>query len=80
MRNKEANRNERETMRDQRLAQQQTDAAARYCIGCDQKKTGVRAYRVTNHEGQTERIEYCEDCADLGAMDWNGETAKIEVQ
>lgn len=37
----------------------------------------TRPYLVTDHEGQTVICEYCDDCAELAAVDWNGETAAI---
>jgi len=36
-------------------------------------------YRVTSHEGETVICAYCDTCAELAAVDWNGETAAIEV-
>lgn len=35
-------------------------------------------YRVTGHDGSIVVCCYCQDCADLAAIDWNGETAAIE--
>ena len=34
-------------------------------------------YVVTHHDGTTTTCAYCNDCADLAADDWNGETAAI---
>ena len=43
--------------------------------GCDEAT--IKRYVVTNHEGQAAVCEYCDDCAELAAADWNGETAAI---
>ena len=34
-------------------------------------------YIVTDHEGIEHVCDYCDECADLAAIDWNGETAEI---
>lgn len=38
-----------------------------------------RLYKVTGHDGSTALCAYCPACAELAAMDWNGETAKIQA-
>jgi hypothetical protein len=52
-----------------------------WCEGCDETydehPKDVRDYLVTDHGGRTERVRYCLDCADLAAVDWNGETRAI---
>lgn len=48
------------------------------CQGCDDYQPSVKRYRVTYHDGQSETVEYCDGCAELARMDWNGETAAIE--
>jgi len=48
------------------------------CEGCDQV-VPVNPYRLTYTDGTIEpRVYYCDDCADLARMNWNGETAAIE--
>lgn len=37
-----------------------------------------RLYLVTGHDGTRTVCSYCDDCAYLAAIDWNGETAAIE--
>jgi hypothetical protein len=43
--------------------------------GCDEST--IKRYAVTDHEGRVTLVDYCDDCAELGRMDWNGETAAI---
>jgi hypothetical protein len=46
------------------------------CEGCE-KHSDTKAYNVTSHAGSVALVWYCDDCADLAACDWNGETAAI---
>lgn len=52
-------------------------AAIVKCAGCDES-VPVRPYDVTFTSGSIERVNYCDDCADLARMNWNGETAAIK--
>lgn len=36
-------------------------------------------YRVTDHDGHTVTVRYCEGCVELARIDWTGETAAIEA-
>lgn len=54
-----------------------TQNTAGHCEGCDQHVDRVRRYVVTRHDGSQARADYCGECADLAAMDWNHDTAKI---
>lgn len=47
-----------------------------HCQGCDQDRE-TKPYNVTFTNGTTERVRYCDDCAGLAAMNYNGETASI---
>lgn len=47
------------------------------CEGWDEAQVGL--FLVTFHDGHSEVVCYCEDCADLARIDWNGETAEIEA-
>lgn len=49
------------------------------CNGCDQSRETTR-YNVTYHSGTSETVRYCDDCAALARMDWNGETRSIGGQ
>lgn len=51
------------------------------CEGCDGAVDGgaIAKYRVQHHDGSTSDVHYCDDCAELARMDWNGETAAIEA-
>lgn len=53
------------------------DAAPGHCDGCDNDDRPVKPYDVTFTNGTTERCNYCDDCAGLAAMNYNGETAAI---
>lgn len=49
------------------------------CEGPEEGEQLPRAlYMVTGHDGSRTVCCYCADCADLAAIDWNGETAAIE--
>lgn len=37
-------------------------------------------YIVTGHDGSETLCAYCADCAQLAALDWNGETAAIRLK
>lgn len=51
-----------------------------YTCECELSEGEKRAaYRVTDHDGSVETCHYCADCAQLAAIDWNGETAAIEA-
>lgn len=53
------------------------DGVAGHCVGCDDVHI-LRSYVVTHHGAtEPEIVRYCDDCADLAAIDWNGETAEI---
>ncbi len=45
-----------------------------HCVGCDSRRDDVALYDVTNHDGATTVCAYCDDCAALAKVDWNGET------
>lgn len=53
---------------------------APHCDGCDQTVAAVKACTITHHDGTTSEARYCDDCIDLARVDWNGETAAIEVE
>lgn len=57
-------------------ARHEAEMAAAKCQGCDQC-TPTRRYLVTFHNGTSEHVRYCDDCASLARMDCNGETASI---
>lgn len=46
-----------------------------YTCECDAPER--RLYVVTDHEGRKSLCAYCDECAALAAIDWNGETASI---
>ena len=46
----------------------------KHCVGCDQQRNDVALYDVTNHDDRTCIVAYCDDCAALAKVDWNGET------
>lgn len=49
-----------------------------YTCECPLEPGETRAlYLVRGHDGSAVACSYCEDCAALAAMDWNGETASI---
>ena len=48
-----------------------------YTCECPTKER--RQCVVTDHDGNETRVFYCDDCVALAQIDWNGETAKIEV-
>ena len=48
------------------------------CLGCDDCLPCAR-YEVTYHGGGKEIVWYCEDCASLAEIDWNGETEEIRL-
>lgn len=48
------------------------------CDGCGKDDAPTQRYRVTRHDGSTSEASYCEDCAGLARIDWNGETKAIE--
>ena len=59
-----------------------TKQATIECMGCSDgyEHDGVSLYTVMHHDGTVDKgVRYCTDCADLARMDWNGETAGIEV-
>lgn len=47
------------------------------CQGCDAEHP-TKPYRITFHNGNRERVDYCAECAELARVDWNGETARID--
>lgn len=52
------------------------------CDGCDDTGHALKRYLVTHHDGGESDCYYCDDCADLARMDYNGETksiARLEV-
>jgi hypothetical protein len=55
--------------------------ASAECQGCSghvEAGHALRCYLVTFESGKTETVRYCDDCADLARMNWNGETASIK--
>jgi len=46
-----------------------------YRCECDSPER--QRYLVTHHDGTTELADYCDDCAELASIDWNGTTARI---
>lgn len=49
-----------------------------YCDGCDVVGLHLKPYAVEHHDGGVSSPTfYCNDCADLARMDWNGETKSI---
>lgn len=50
-----------------------------FCLGClnEDPPLAVRRYRIVDHGGQVSNVLYCDDCAALARVDWNGETAEI---
>lgn len=48
------------------------------CVEVDGSEPTRASYTVTSHEGARSRVRYCTDCAELAAVDWNGETKAIE--
>ncbi len=46
---------------------------------CEHDDAPRREYRVTDHEGCEWHCTYCDDCANLAKIDWNGETRSCEL-
>ena len=46
----------------------------KHCDGCDEEQPNVKSYVVTYHDDTTGPANYCEGCAELARMDWNGDT------
>lgn len=44
---------------------------------CDCDAEGRRAYVVIGHDNSRTVCHYCDDCAALAEIDWNGETKSI---
>lgn len=50
------------------------------CDGCGETHP-LKRYVVEYHDGGSDdEVYYCDDCADLAKMDWNGETKSIELK
>jgi hypothetical protein len=53
------------------------------CQGCDEDQPDVTPYAITYNEhagplaGHSEVVRYCDDCAALARVNWNGTTAAI---
>ena len=50
------------------------------CHGCENPGAAIRTYIVIYRASagtSADTVRYCDTCADLGAIDWNGETAAI---
>lgn len=47
------------------------------CDGCDSPQPDLKLYLVTFHDGGEQEVYYCDDCAELARVDWNGETKSI---
>lgn len=47
------------------------------CYEADGADSPRRDYAVTDHAGMSCICRYCDDCAMLAGIDWNGETATI---
>lgn len=47
------------------------------CDGCDNTDRETRSYVVTHHDDTTSEAHYCQDCAALARVDYNGETKSI---
>lgn len=55
------------------------ETKADYTCECVEREGRAgRLYVVTGHNGNRTICSYCDDCANLARIDWNGETAKIE--
>ena len=52
-----------------------TAAVETFVCECDTPER--RPYIVTGHDGVDVVCRYCDDCAYLARVDWNGETAAI---
>lgn len=50
-----------------------------YTCDCQTTDPEHRLYLVTDHHGAVSLVRYCDECAELAQMDWNGETAQIEA-
>lgn len=48
------------------------------CNGCDEQHA-CSSYDVTFVSGKRETVRYCDDCAALARINWNGETAAIKT-
>lgn len=48
------------------------------CAGCDEQNA-CSSYDVTFTSGSRETVRYCDDCAALARINWNGETATIKA-
>ena len=50
------------------------------CDGCEiwDDTTDVRAYRARFAGGDWEEVWYCDECAALARINWNGETDAFE--
>jgi len=46
------------------------------CMGCDECCETL-PYVLTLPSGDTETVDYCEDCHDLALMDWSGEGCTV---
>ena len=62
-------------MVDAKTSEQGQETMSAYQCECD--TSDHKIYVVTYHDGTTEIVSYCDDCADLARLDWNGETASI---
>lgn len=49
------------------------------CVAVDGSDLPRAIYRVVDHNGRACFVRYCECCHELAKMDWNLETASIEV-
>ena len=50
------------------------------CEGCEgprDEPPDLGLYLVRFRDGHSARVWYCDECADLARIDWNGETAGI---
>lgn len=47
------------------------------CCKVDGRSVSRRLYLVTGNGGEVSTCSYCDECADLARMDYNGETAEI---
>jgi hypothetical protein len=45
----------------------------------DHQPSLIRTYAVTRPDDTTVPVDYCDDCAELGGMDWNGVTKAIAL-
>ena len=63
-------------MDDQPHAHAVTAYTSAYTCECDAPER--RRYVVVSHDGAVTECRYCDDCAALARVDWNGETKSIE--